>query len=319
MVDPSRRDRVGLGLIGLGPSWELLYRSAIDRLHNRLTIRVVFDTVEARARSVAADFDAESVGSLHQMLKRSSLQGLLVLDPGWLGAGALHSIAHSGKPVYLATPVLRQGAELHRLLQCQSEIKSSPGYSQIPDNRWMPELRLRFTPASCRLRELIATKLGPVKDIQIECNLDSDISELAQIVDWCADLMGQTLVVAKDDGGLKHFDSPVHFEIPGPKLKSDPRTVSLHHSKRVDGGLRCDINCVRGTAMVRDRTWIRWENSQESAEECLQGERSEIEILIDQFCRRALGGLNPVGRLEEFSKALQIAESLSNGRRTSMR
>ena len=317
MVDPSRRDRVGLGLIGLGPNWELLYRSAIDRLHNRLTIRLVYDTVEARARSVAADFETEPVGSLHQMLKRSTLQGLLILDPGWLGAGALHLIARSGKPVYLAAPVLRHGVELHRVLQGQSVVKPFPGYSQIPDDRWMPELRLRFTPASCRLRELIATKLGPVKDIQIECNLDADVTEIAQIIDWCADLMGQMLVIAKEDGGPKHFDSPVRFEIPRPKLKSDPRAVSLHHSKRVDGGLHCDINCVHGTATVRDRAWIRWENSRESAEECLQDERSEIEILIDQFCRRALGGLNPVGRLEEYAKALQIAESLSDGRRLS--
>jgi len=314
MVDPSRRDRVGLGLIGLGPSWELLYRSAIDRLQNRLTIRLVYDTVEARARSVAADFETEPVASLHQMLTRPTLQGLLVLDPGWLGAGALHSIAHSGKPVYLATPVLRQGAELHRMLQGQSAMTSSHGYSQIPDDRWMPELRLRFTPASCRLRELIATKLGPVKDIQIECNPDTDVTEIAQIIDWCADLMGQMLVVTKEGCGSKHFGLPVHFEIPKPKSKSDTRTVSLNCSKQGGGGLRCDITCVRGTATVRDRAWIRWENSQESAEECLQDERSEIEILIDQFCRRALGGLNPVGRLEEFSKALQVAESLSNGR-----
>ena len=83
MVDQSRRDRVGLGLIGLGPSWEQCYLDTLVRLQSRLTIRLVYDPVEARAKSVASEFDAEVAGSLRQILARPKLQGLLVLDPGW--------------------------------------------------------------------------------------------------------------------------------------------------------------------------------------------------------------------------------------------
>ncbi|WP_373653457.1 hypothetical protein [Schlesneria sp. DSM 10557] len=307
MVDPSRRDRVGLGLLGLGPSWELLYRPAIERLQKRLTIRLTYDTVEARARSVAADFEAEPVGSLHQMLNRPMLQGLLILDPGWLGAGALDSIARSGKPVYLASPILRRAAELHRLLREQSPSSDSGRYAVIPDDRWMPELRLRFTPASCRLRELIATRLGPVKEIQVGCNLDSDPLEIAHIVDWCADLMGQTQVVTQASDGSES----IRFEFAPSGNSPRHRTARLRQSS---GGLTCEVTCVRGRAVLRDRTYIRWEAAEQAAEEHLHDERSEIEILIDQFCRRAVGGLNPVGRLEEFSRAMRIVESLPHRR-----
>lgn len=315
MVDQSRRDRVGLGLIGLGPSWELLYRSAIDRLQNRLTVRLVYDTVEARALSVAGDFKADHVGSLHQLLHRSTLQGLLILDPGWLGTGALELIARSGKPVYLAVPSLRHGVELHRTLQSQPRASSAVGDSQILDDRWMPELRRRFTPASCRLRELIATRLGPVQDIRIECNLEADTTELAQTIDWCADLMGQVPVFADEGSGGQSGGEHIHFVFSKPPYKSSPRTASLHHSSHQSSELRCDITCVRGTAKLWDRARISWQNSHESADECLDDERSEIEILIDQFCRRALGGLNPVGRLDEFSKALRMVEFLSKRRK----
>ena len=74
---------------------------------------------------------------------------------------------------------------------------------------------------------------------------------------------------------------------------------------------RFSIECERGHATLSDRTHIRWETSTESADESLVDERSETEILIDQFCRRALGGLNPVGRLSEYLSAIEVVESLS--------
>ena len=57
-----------------------------------------------------------------------------------------------------------------------------------------------------------------------------------------------------------------------------------------------------------NRAHIAWQTSTNSASESLTEERSEIDILIDQFCRRAVGGLNPVGRLSDYLRALEIVE-----------
>ncbi len=311
MSEKSRRDRVGLGLIGLGPGWELLYCETLVRLQKRLTIRQVYDPVEARAKSVASEFDAEVAGSLRQMLSRPTLQGLLVLDLGWLGAGALSLIARCGKPVYLAGPVLRQVAALRATLRCPPSPASLGRQQSDENDQLMPELGLRFTPSTCRLRELMATKLGTVQRILIECNLSANTGNIAQLVDWCIHMMGQSPHHLASVYEETSTQKQINFEFPSSPSTSNPRVATLKQSAEIDGNIRFTIECERGEATLVDRTRIQWRNSAETADEFLEDERDEIEILIDQFCRRAVGGLNPVGRLSEFLRAIEIVESIS--------
>ena len=313
MVDQSRRDRVGLGLIGLGPSWEQRYLETLVRLQSRLTIRLVYDPVEARAKSVASEFDAEVAGSLRQMLARPKLQGLLVLDPGWLGAGALSLIAGSGKPVFLASPVLQQATALQALVQPCPATETQAKQTNATDELWMPELGLRFTPSTCRLRELIATKLGKVKRILVECDLSAEKTETAHLVDWCYHLMGQTPTLISSDANRQSLVSRgIEFEFSSALTPPNPRTAKLQQHPQGHGVSQFSIECEKGHATLADRTRILWKTSTESADESLVDERSETEILIDQFCRRALGGLNPVGRLGDFLRAFKVVESLSD-------
>jgi hypothetical protein len=309
MADQSRRDRVGLGLIGLGSSWEQLYRETLLRLQNRMKIRLIYDPVEARAKSVAGELDADFAGSLRQMLARSTLQGLLVLDPGWLGAGALDLIARCGKPVYLSGTVLRQTSVLRAVLKStRSSIESQTQLNA--DELWIPEFGLRFTPSTCRLRELIATRLGPAEHILIECDLSAGTADLAHLVDWCANLVGQMPNRSTIANGQSSAERRIDLEFPPASSSSKRRTASLQQFTESNHSVQFSISCERGNAFLTDRTRIVWQTSTESADESLVNERVETEILIDQFCRRAVGGLNPVGRLSEFLRAIEIVESL---------
>ena len=309
MADQSRRDRVGLGLIGLGSSWELIYRETLVRLQNRMTIRVVFDPVEARAKSVAGEFDADVAGSLSQILARPTLQGLLVLEPSWLGTGGLDLIARCEKPVFLAGPALRQTTTLRRMLP-SPDPATACRTQNFTDDLWVPELGLRFTPSACRLRELIATKLGKVHQIRIECDLAAHIAELAHLVDWCVNLFGTPPKTIKHVNAETPAKQRFELGFPPTSHSSTQRLACLQQTEHTDGLNRFFIHCDRGDACLIDRTRIEWKTSAESAEESLVDERSETEILIDQFCRRAVGGLNPVGRLREFLRAIEIVESL---------
>lgn len=310
MVDQSRRDRVGLGLIGPGSNWEHDYRETLIGLQNRLTVRLVYDPVEARAKSVAADFDADIAVSLRQVLARPTLQGLLVLDPGWLGAGALNLIARYRKPVYLAFPALRQAAASR---DARGSILSSASNAVVAsdDDFWFPEFRWRFTPASCRLRELIATKLGRVERIVVHYGVTTDLVELAHLIDWCANLVGHSSGELPLCGCRSCHDEPVELEFPPLPRSSSSRTVRLQPASGQNVPVQFEIRCERGNATLSDRTRIVWNSSTESADELLTDERPETAILIDQFCRRAVGGLIPVGRLSDYFRAIEIAESLT--------
>ncbi len=310
MADQPRRDRVGLGLIGLGSNWEQLYRDTLLHLQNRLTIKLVYDPVEARANSVAADFDAEIAESLNQMLARPTLQGLLILDPGWLGSGALNLIARCGKPAYLASTVLKQTTVLRSIMKAR-DLPDQPSLPNCLDDLWLPEFKLRFMPSTCRLKELIATKLGPVEHIQIECNLCVDHADVAHQIDWCANLVGKRPGQMTLRCSQAAADPQIDLSFAPVTKSSQPTTARLVQiTESMKDSFRYSLVCQRGKAVVTDRTRIQWQASTESADETLLDERSEIEILIDQFCRRAVGGINPVGRLSEFLHAVEMIESV---------
>lgn len=311
MDDTSRRDRVGLGLIGLGPSWEQVYRDALVRLQNRLTIRVVYDPVEARARAVASDFNATVAGSLRQILQHRALQGVLMLDSGWHGPAALRLVACGRKPVFLGSPMM---SKIYHW-----RMRSSPGSSAIeipsPNELLMPEFRLRFTPASCRLRELIATRLGAAHRIEIEHSLSDDIESMAELVDWCASIFGQEPALPEAPIGNSPASSGFELKFPGSAWSRDaatprPKSALLTQQSQRKMPLKIDVVCERGQATLFHRTKIHWSTGTESAQETLTEERTETEILIDQFCRRALGGLNPVGQFSELLKAIEVAKSI---------
>ena len=309
MANHSRRDRVGIGLIGLGPSWEQRYREPLLRMQNRLTIRQVYDPVEARAKSVASEFTADVALSLTQILCRPGVQGLLVLDPGWLGAGALQRIASCGKQIFLARPALQQSQSLKAILEPAPTSITTPQPSNL-DQQCIPELGLRFTPSACRLRELIATRLGPVRLIQMECDLGANCAELAHLVDWCISLIAPPHKTTIRNPQCQRAERQIALEFPPLPFATQIRYASLQQLPPEDRDPRFTIVCEQGTAIIANRTQISWQTSTEGEDEFLVDERSEIEILIDQFCRRAMGGLNPVGRLSEFLRAIQLVESL---------
>ena len=311
MADHSRRDRVGIGLIGLGPSWEQRYRETLLRMQNRLTIRQVYDPVEARAKSVASEFTADVALSLSQILCRPGVQGLLVLDPGWLGAGALQRIASCGKQVFLAHPALQQSQSLKAILE-PAPASSTTSQPPNPDQHCIPELGLRFTPSACRLRELIVTRLGPVRSIQMECDLGASCTELAHLVDWCISLIAPPCKSMIRNPQRQLSERQIALEFPPLPFATESRYASLQQLPAEDRIPRFTIRCEQGTAIIANRTQISWSTSIEVTNESMADERSEIEILIDQFCRRAMGGLNPVGRLSEFLRALEIVESLKS-------
>lgn len=313
MIEKSRRDRVGLGLIGLGPSWEQHYREPISRLSNRLTIKLVYDSVEARARSVAAEFDARVASSLRQMLSWPTLQGILVLDPGWCATGALELVAMSGKPAFIGRTVLRHAMTLSPNSVTSFLLSRNLQAADI-DDLLMPELGLRFTPATCRLRELIATKLGRPIRIEIEYDPQSTAAELAALVDWCSHVMGhRPHPIALTNGHAATTPQRV-FEFPplpgnDPKSSSSKRIAKMKPRADGEASLQIDVECERGHATLIDRTQILWRCATESREETLHEERTEVEILIDQFCRRALGGLIPIGRISDVWHAIELLKT----------
>jgi hypothetical protein len=58
---------------------------------------------------------------------------------------------------------------------------------------------------------------------------------------------------------------------------------------------------------------VTWESSKEKARESLISDRPAVEVMLDHFTRRVVGGLIPVPTLEDLCRAFQLAETAMDG------
>lgn len=298
-----------VGLIGLGPDWESRYRPALLRLRHRLRVRSIYSAVSVRAEPVAEEFQCAMSHGFLPLLRRPDIKALLLLDNGWIDPLiVLRAARQERKPTYLARP-------------CSNPALCSPELLQLgKEGLVTPELARRYTPATARLRELMASRLGPPQEIRIDVTgiavpaADADTGPLAGLnrellkesLDWCISLVGLSpaAVTVLNDG--QEVDIQVEFRRP---LKGgDPPRVSFHaplHSTTASTATDserfcCDVQCVAGRVEMTGLSDVVWEHQGERRQESLAHERADVEVLLDHFCRRVVGGLIPVPTVEDL-------------------
>lgn len=324
---------VRLGIIGLGTTWEGPYLSALKNLRSRVCVQAVFDAVFARARQTARTLGAAAETSLLALARRCDVDALLLLDSGWYGAEALRLLCAEGKPVYIAADVGHDPAVLQALHWTAVNFGLT----------LMPEFPLRYTPATARLQELMATRLGEPHHVRGELFTEIPLEEL-----WAApDETAVRLLLNWFDWTryvLRAMPRNITVESPPAWQRSaesaltkspaaERRLVKIEfHSLRngvvpaacfqctfspavVKAGSnppafcspgRQEVTCANGTAVIESSTVLCWQTEGESAREQLSADRNETEVQLDHFCRRVVGGLIPVADLSDVSRGLAL-------------
>ena len=142
--------KLRVGVIGLGNAWESRHRGALRALSDRFEVRAVCAEVAGLARQAAGEFGAELVGGFRALASREDVEAVLVLSPDWYGPLPILAACDAGKAVYCASP-------LDLDLQRSDEVRQRVEQSGVA---FMVEFPRRHAPATVRLRELIATRLG---------------------------------------------------------------------------------------------------------------------------------------------------------------
>ena len=313
---------VNLGLVGLGPFWESRYRPALKRLAGKLQVAAVYDNVASRAEHAAREMNARAVGGVAALADRVDVQALLLLDSGWQGSAIVHLLSVRHKPILLAT---RVDAALSELQQWH-ERAVAHGVTI------MPAFPRRCTPASNRLQELIATQLG--RPLQAEIAIapaslqslpfatESDFGgqtpprqdPLLEWTDWCHYLFRakpQQVTRRGDGQGLRLEFPPLAND--GGSTQVRVADLALCPTAPVADQPLLDevrLHCEWGQARLLGPTNIEWSTDEGQQSEELTSERTEIEVLLDHFCRRAVGGLIPVPSLEDLMRAQASASSI---------
>ncbi len=314
MQEKPNRPLLGIALIGAGRAWETHYRDAVQKLNSKLTLRAVCDPVHVRAASVASEFRAATYSSPWKLFQRRDIQAWLICDTGWFGSYPAELAVRFNQPALFTNCFSHDSQSLVRLLT-QSINCGETLIAEFPN---------RFAPATTRIRELVATKLGRVNRIEVDVPVSSlGETELLSwlnagrayslgLLDWCTCLIGQPAIEVNWSMGRGDPELRLCFAPQPADSNAAPPSVSLRfinasgthfspHSRRIE--------CERGIATSINPNHIAWQTETDHAVESLTHERSPFVILLDQFCRRAAGGLIPAPSLADALNGLALVEA----------
>jgi predicted dehydrogenase len=147
----TKHVRLRVGVVGLGRLWEARHKPALAKMQDRFTVVAVYDQVARRAEIEAAQLCCDPVDGLIALIDRPDVDVVYLLTPQWFGLHPIEVACALGKPVYCALPLAGDDDELDRM----------DGLVRASGVPFMPEFARRFYPTSIRLRELLATVLGP--------------------------------------------------------------------------------------------------------------------------------------------------------------
>jgi hypothetical protein len=293
---------LNIGIIGLGPHWESLYRPALARLSRRLRVTAVYDPVASRAERAAQELQAPCVLSMRSLLKRSDVRAVLLLEEAWHGLAPLRFALASGKPMYVSG---RLSSPLESL---DAVCREAAGQSLVI----CPELRLRTAPATVRIMELTATQLGAVEQAAIQLNIKPG----SAILPWLVAVIDAAGVAARSvPSAIERMGSEaglLAFQVTFGRLASDgnPVAVRIEVSPADSSpGIGISLTCRQGTLAQFDEAGLRWELATgEETHEQLDLERPGAEVLLDHFARRIVGGLVPIPGMDDVCRILQMLD-----------
>lgn len=198
--------KLRVGVIGLGQAWESRHAPALRALADRFEVRAFCDPVAHRAAEIANRWPARTCDGFRALASSPDIDAVLLLSARWYGELPIFAACDAGKAIYCS-------AALDLDTQAADEVRRRVSDAGIA---FMAEFPCRLAPATLRLKELMATRLGLPR--LMFCNrrftnrpengqsfYTSDMRQLIEMVDWCRDVVGSeaTSVV-----GASHSSAP---------------------------------------------------------------------------------------------------------------
>jgi predicted dehydrogenase len=335
--------KLRVGLIGLGDVWQTRHAPALRTMSDRFEVRAICDQVAHRAQQAATEFNADTVDGYRTLAMREDIDAVLLLSPQWYGALPILAACESGKAVYCASGLDLEYEEAQLIKQ---RVESS-GIA------FVAEFPRRHSPATIRLKELIATRLSTPR--LVFCHQRSAVSasnhclpvrppehfsacHLVELVDWCCyvvdcrpsfvtGLMHRTGCNASDDD--YQMMSLDFSETPHPGTGP---IAQISCGRYIPAGWQeaityrplafMQISCLNGVAFVDLPSTLVWFDEAGRHVESLDSERPIGEQMLTQFHRAVTSLVRMTSDLEDAYRSLHIVRearrSHEQGRRISL-
>jgi predicted dehydrogenase len=322
--------KLRIGLVGLGDVWQTRHAPALRTMSDRFEIRAVCDQVAHRAEQVAAEFNADAVDGYRTLAMREDIDAVLLLSPQWYGALPILAACESGKAVYCAAGLDLEFEES----QVVKERVESSGIA------FMAEFPRRHSPATIRLKELIATRLDAPR--LVFCHQRSAAAttnhclpvrspdhfsarHLVELVDWCCYVVDRPPIMvtglihrtgcdaADDDYQMMSLDfsdasnpgtGPVAQISCGRYIPADWQEAITYRPLA-----NIQVSCVNGIAFVDLPAALVWFDEAGRHVESLDSERPIGEQMLTHFFRSVTSLVRVTSDLEDAYRALSIVQN----------
>jgi predicted dehydrogenase len=320
--------KLRVGLVGLGEAWQHRHRPALRVLQDRFEVRAVYGSVPLLADQAAREFRCDRVDGFRSLIQRPDIDAVLILEHSWQGWLPMLAACDAGKAIYWA-------ADLDLEPDQAIELKQRVDRSGVA---FMAEFPRRYAPATLRLKELIATRLGPPQLVFCHRRVPGEdpvqarhgrpsspghliARELVELIDWCRFTVGvdpQSTMSVIHHNAQDHPDYQV-INLQFPQTDRQPVTCQLSCGRyipsrwteaitfRPPAGLQ--ICCERGLAFIDLPSSLVWFDDAGRHQESLESELSVGEQLLTQFHRAVTSLVRKMSDLEDAYRALRILQA----------
>ena len=319
--------KLRIGLIGLGETWQSRHRPALRMLQDRFEVRAVYSTISKLAEDCAAEFEADPVDGYRALVARCDIDAVMVLQRSWLGWLPVMAACEAGKAIYWA-------GDLDFDSGTDNGVRDAIEASGVA---FMTEFPRRFAPATLRLKELIATRLGAPRLVFCHRRIQTEPAEsranprqinreLVELIDWCRYIVGHEPASVIGTGCLNGAADDyrcLSLQFSGVD-KNPPVTAQIscgdyisqswHEAANFRPPAAMQVCCENGVAFIDLPSTLVWFDEAGRHLETLDTESPVGEQLLTQFHRavtslvRNLGDLNDAYRAAEILAAAERSE-----------
>ena len=331
--------KLRIGLLGLGDQWHTMHRPSLLKLADRFEVRAVCCEIAQLSLKVAREFNAAAMDGFRALIEREDIDAVFALSPDWVGPIPLVAACEAGKAVFSATALDISKDQIE-------EVRKRIDRSGVA---FMAELPRRYCPATLRLKELIATRLGRPRILFCHQRMSTEEQSnrkrrgeycpltwrhLMELVDWCCDLLGQYPISVTSEIHEQHsegrdvFYQMVNLQFAGEEGEAGTMAqMSVGHyiperwsealSFRKPSNLQ--VSCEKGMAFIDLPNLLTWFDDGGPHTESLESDQPMGERMLDQFYRNVTSLVRRANDLDAAYRTLMIVnaahESASEGRR----
>jgi predicted dehydrogenase len=325
--------KLRVGVVGVGSAWESRHLPALRALADRLEVAAVCDPVQHRAIQVAKQFNATVYDGFRALMDRDDIDCVMLLSSHFYGPTPIFAACDYGKAVYCAAAL---ELEDEQATQLRERVQQS-GIA------FMAEFACRLSPATLRLKELLATRLGAPRLLfcnrrrssPIKCESgDRCARDLVELVDWCRYVVEgdptsliATAHMSPDTPFNDYFAVSLDFS-PNKEVGAGPVAIigcgnyvpeSLEESLAYRRPADLKVVCEKGIAFVDLPSTVAWFDKAGQHMEKLDHERNVGEQLLLHFHRAVESLVLKTASLDDAHKAIIITNQAKLSCRTGQR